>query len=160
MPSNNPKRDFALQLKAVREFARRLAAEPQAQNDCRESTVENHSKRSSESLEDQRTHESHATRRLFDVEQYNERLRWLKARSHSHEDGRAVPLKELERALAMGPVRKIGSAPPDSALQEIQQSFLHCSQVVEHVRRRSALARLVPNAPLRLPPMLLTPTEN
>lgn len=156
MSGNKVDRDLVLQLQAVREFACRLGAAPQAQNDRWESANESDSESRSDPILDPPARASQATRKLFDVDQYSERLSWLKARSHGPEDARAVPIKELEWALAMGPIRKVGSAPSDSTLQEVRQSFPHCLEVIDHVRRRAVLARLVQNAPFRLPPMLLS----
>jgi len=155
VPKCQANRDLAIQLQTVREFAFRLAAEQTPQH---ASLNIAHESSNDGTIQTQRqpAHESRATRMLFDAQHYKDRLRWLKSRSTSRDDAWAVPIKELERALAMGPLRKVASAPPDNALLEIQKNFPHCAQVVEHLCRRSALARLVPSAPFKMPPILLS----
>lgn len=149
-------RDMALQLQAVRQFASTL----QTIDSPVETAAETHSEDSETQAnlppEVEPATDGRTTRQLFDAGQYLQRLEWLKGRSTSMDGGRAVPIKELQHAIALGSMRRVGSAPTDAELQCLLDSFPHCGSVIAYVRRRCVLARLVPSAPLRLPPILLS----
>jgi ATP-dependent Lon protease len=161
-------RDLALQLQAVRQFACTLQTNVPPAETTAETPAEAPAESATElppvDAETSATLTSEAapaadgrtTRLLFDAGKYLERLAWLKGRSTSSDGGRAVPIRELQHAIALGSVRRVGSAPTDAALQTVLDSFPHCGPVMEFVRRRCVLARLVHNAPLRLPPILLS----
>lgn len=156
MPRYKADRDLALQLQAVRAFASRLQKAKPLKMERLDITTESRPHGPSGEQAAAFDQLSKAKRTLFDAAHYSERLQWLKARTHTQDDATARLIKELERVMSMGSVRTIGAAPNNNALRDLAKSFPHCSAVTEHVYRRAVLARLVPHAPLKLPPMLLS----
>ncbi len=62
---------------------------------------------------------------------------------------------ELERAMKLGDIRRLASAPSPLALKLLATDFPHFSEVLDLIRQRSHLARMLPGQVFSLPPILL-----
>jgi ATP-dependent Lon protease len=94
-----------------------------------------------------------ALRPLFDITDLAARAAW--AKTLSGETAKTV-VAALNRADQLGQMRSLAQAPSLDALASLARDFPHCSNVINLVAERSALARCCGDrAALSLPPLLL-----
>ena len=66
-----------------------------------------------------------------------------------------VMQNELSQALELGEIRRLASAPTPLAFKELTTDFPHFTEVLDLIRQRTSLARMLPGQVFSLPPLLL-----
>ena len=91
-------------------------------------------------------------RAFFSPDAMAARQAW--AKGLKDDSGRTVQAA-LKRANELGAKRRVASPPDVRGLNDMERDFPHCSEVLAFVRKRTALCSIVPDGPMRLPPILL-----
>lgn len=68
----------------------------------------------------------------------------------------SLMVSELARAEALGVERRLATPPSTTAVEQLARDFPHFAEVIELLRRRSALAGVTPGREFELPPILLS----
>lgn len=95
----------------------------------------------------------HYLGQLFEAGELLDRLQWAKGLAG---DTKQVVVTHLDKAQALGPVRRVAAPPCLSALDALERDFPHCGEITALLRRRIALAHCCPTPVFRLPPLLLS----
>ena len=96
---------------------------------------------------------AHHSGRLIETAALLDRIQWA---SGLVGDTKQVVVASLERAKALGPLRRVAAPPSVGAIDALERDFPHCREITALLRRRIALANCCPTPAFRLPPMLLS----
>lgn len=95
----------------------------------------------------------HHSGRLFKPAELLARIQWASGLAG---DTKQVVVASLERAQALGPLRRVAAPPCVGAIDALEIDFPHCREITALLRRRIALAHCCPTPVFRLPPLLLS----
>lgn len=134
-------RDTADQLSAIRRIAAEVAAgmSPPALAEIDASVGASRSE--------------HYHGKLFEAGDLLDRLQWAKGLAG---ETKQVVVTNLDKAQALGQMRRVAAPPCLDALDTLERDFPHCGEITALLRRRIALAHCCPTPVFRLPPLLLS----